>query len=174
MCAVWAHEREHLLVLTHCTTGKHHKQLHLYDNQYVLYQVNLPGGMERPLAAMNSASDLFVVVGRHGVWWIDQQGQVLQHYGQQPGKLPDAGHIIQHSKGSPLFTVWEGNETFLLSNEATLLQDLFSVQHPSLLQLDEEASLLFAARWKNQNNAYMEVFQLCLKTTRKVCLQDQG
>ena len=79
----------HLLVITRCTTGEHPKQLHVYDkHQHVLYQVNLPSGMQGPVSAMTSASDMFVVVGNQAVWWIDQQGQVLQQYGQQPGELP--------------------------------------------------------------------------------------
>ena len=168
----------HLLVLTLCTTGKHPKELHVYGNhQRALYQVNLPSEMERPLSPMSSASDMFVIVGKHGVWWIDHQGQMLQQYGQEPRELPLAVHcdITQHSKGGPLLvTDWKQDRVVLLSNEATLLQHLPDVEYPTTLYLDEKAALLFVTRWADKNNVKVTVFQLRLKITRKIGLQDQG
>ena len=165
----------HLLVITHCTTGKHPKQLHVYDkHQHVLCQVNLPTGMAHPWSAMTSASDMFVIVDNHGVWWIDQQGQVLWRNDQQPDDMSLPLHIIQHSKGPLLITDWGKHRVVLLSDEATLLQHLFDVGYPTTLHLDEQAGLLFVSQENDKNNASVKVFQLCLKTTRKLCLQDQG
>ena len=169
----------HLLVLTRCTTGEHPKQLHVYDkHQDVLYQVNLPSGMQTALSAIGSASDMSIVVGSHGVWWIDQQGQVLRQYGQQVGEMSQAEHIIQHSKGPLLISEWSQGRVVVLSNEATLLQHLFDVACSGALHLDEQAGLLLLEQWNNEDDVNIKVFQFnCqfyLKTTRKLCLQDQG
>ena len=162
----------HLLVLTHCTTGKHSKQLHVYDqHQQVLCQVKLPHVMQYPFSVMTSARDTFVVVGWHGVWWIDRQGHVLRQYG---GELSWTAHITQHSKGPLLIADWEKHRLVVLSNEATLLQHLSDVEYPLTLHLNEQAGLLFVEQWKDENNADVKVFQLCLKITRKLCLQDEG
>ena len=148
----------HLLVITHCTTGKHPKQLHVYDkHQHLLCRVNLPSGMHNPSSALTSATDIFVVVCWYGVCWIDHQGQVLPHYGQQPGELSLAAHIVQHSKGPLLITDWANHRLVLLGNEATPLQHLSDVEYPNTLHLDEQEGLLFVAQWRNENNVDVKV-----------------
>ena len=180
MCAGWVHgcgpmQDTCWSLPTVQQLGKHPKQLHVYDkHQHVLYHVSLPGGIQGPWSAITSTSDIFVVVGNQEVWWMDQQGQVLRRYGQQPGERSGATHIIQYSKGPLLITDWDKHRVVLLSNEATLLQHLSDVEHPSTLHLDEQAGLLFVTQWNDENNINVKVFQLCLKTTRKLCLQDQG
>ena len=118
---------------------------------------------------MTSAGDMCVVVGDRSVWWVDQQGQVLRQYGQQPDELSGALHVIQHSKGPLLITDWEKHRVVLLSNDATRLQQLSDVEHPSTVHLDAQAGLLFVAHRNNKNNMNVKVFQVCLKTTRKLC-----
>ena len=168
----------HLLVVTYCTTGKHPRQLLVYDShQHVLSQVNLSNEMLHPWSAMTGASDMFVLACNRAVWWIDQQGQVLQQYNPQTGGLSGARHMIQHSKGPLLISDWVQGRVVLLSNEATLLQHLPDVECCGALHLDEQAGLLLLEQWKDEDDVNVKVFQfncqLYLKTTRKLCLQDQ-
>ena len=166
----------HLLVITHCTTGKHPKQLIVYaNNQHVLHQITLPDGMGDPISAVNSAENMFVVVGfvpKGKVWWIDQHGRVLGQYGQQAGEeLSCPCHIMQHSKGPLLITDKNNHRVVLLSNEATLLQHLTDVRYPLSLHLDEQAGLLSVGQWENENSVHVKVFQFWIKPTRKLCLK---
>ena len=167
-----------LLVLSHCTTGKHPRQLLMYDkNQDILHQIGLPPGMGSPLSAVNSTKDVFVIVDsveKGKLWWVDKDGQVLHQYGNQAcERLLYPTHVIQHSTGLLLCTCRGQNRLALLSKDATLLQHVSDVKFPSTLHLNEQAGLLSVVEWKDQDNVHVKVLQFCVKTTRSLSVQIQ-
>lgn len=171
----------HLLVLTHCTSGEHPKQLLVYDNtRRVLNVIALPDVIVEPQSAVSIDPDNnFAVVDAHinKVIWIDKCGQVLRQYRpSQEINHPLLVHGIQHSSGSLLIADWNNDRIHEVSHQGRvrLLQFLLqpaTCKRPFSLHLDEQAGLLSVVQvesGKPSRAVMMYAYMLCEKRVRKI------
>lgn len=171
----------HLLVLNHCTTGEHHKQLVEYgSNRGVLRCIPLSDIFIEPISALNSGSNIFVVTdwGRRQVIWIDQHGEVLQQYGGSKEELDNPFHIYQHSNGSLLIADRKNHRVQLVSNEGKLLRCLLQspdIRFPRSIYFDEQTGLLCILQGENIINVELKTFQVlpCNARINQICLSVQ-